>query len=66
MYYGVYIKRKQHKFTQKDIANKLYMSIPSYQNRENGKLEFSIREGKRLAKLYGCTLDDLFQLEESK
>lgn len=66
MYTKVYIKRREHNLTQKYLAEKLYMSIPSYQNRENGKLEFTIKEGKKLSEFYNCTLDDLFGNREYK
>lgn len=32
----------------------------SYYLKENGKREFTISEAKKLAKIFDCTLDDLF------
>lgn len=60
---GVYIKRKENKLRQRDVAKKIGMSEQSYYLKENGKREFTITEGKKLAILYKCKLDDLFGRE---
>lgn len=57
----VYVERKERRLRQSDVAKMLIMSEQSYRDRENGKRQFTIREGKRLAKYYGTTLDQLFQ-----
>ncbi len=56
----VYIKRRERRLKQEDVAKVLLMCRQSYGDRENGKIDFTIPEAKRLAKYYGCTLDELF------
>jgi len=60
MNYQVYIKRKEHRLRQADVAKKLGISTQSYYLKETGKRDFTITEAKRLALIYGCTLNDLF------
>ncbi len=57
---GVYIKRRENKLRQADVAEKLLISKQSYYLKETGKRDFTITEAKRLARIYGCTLDELF------
>lgn len=57
---GVYIKRRESKLRQADVAEKLLISKQSYYLKETGKRDFTITEAKRLARIYGCTLDELF------
>ena len=61
----VYIKRRENKLRQVDVAKKLLISKQSYHLKENGKRDFTITEAKRLATIYNCTLDDLFGKEKS-
>ncbi len=56
----VYIKRRENKLNQADIAKILHIAKETYCLKETGKRDFTIREAKRLAKYYGCTLDELF------
>lgn len=56
----VYVKRKENKLNQTDIAKTLSISSQSYHLKEAGKRDFTETEMKRLAKYYGCTLNDLF------
>lgn len=60
MNHQVYIKRKEHRLRQADIAKKLGISTQSYYLKETGKRDFTMTEAKRLALIYRCTLDDLF------
>src|SRR5699024_1183340 len=57
---NVYIARKENKLKQEDVAKIIGRSEQYYRERENGKREFTIKEGKILADFYGCTLNDLF------
>lgn len=56
----VYIKRRESKLRQEDVADFLRINKQTYYLKENGKSEFTISEAKLLAKLYSCTLDELF------
>ncbi len=56
----VLIKRRENKLHQADVAKMIGRSEQYYRERENGKREFTIKEGKILAGIYNCTLDELF------
>lgn len=60
MNYQVLVARKERRLKQSDVAKILMIDVQSYRSRELGRIEFTIREAKRLAKFYGMTLDDLF------
>lgn len=60
MHYKLYIKRKEKRMNQKDVAKKMGMHKQTYYLKENGKTPITIDEGLKLAKLFGCTLDELF------
>lgn len=64
MNYQVYIKRKEHRLRQADIAKKLGISTQSYYLKETGKRDFTMTEAKRMALIYGCTLDELFPVKK--
>lgn len=57
---GVYVHRKERNLNQSDIAKILSIRTETYCKKETGKRDFNETEMKRLAKYYGCTLDDLF------
>lgn len=56
----VYIKRKEKRLRQCDVARKLMISTQSYHLKETGKNAFTVPEAKRLARLFNCSLDELF------
>lgn len=56
----VYIKRKENNLKQIDVARMLSIHKQSYYMKEKGKRDFTITEAKRLARIYRCTLDELF------
>ena len=51
--------RKQNKLTQRDVANHLGISQPSYLRYENGKSEPTIDNLIKLADLFDVSLDYL-------
>ena len=59
----LYIKRKEKRLKQKEVAEMLGIHKQSYYLKENGKREFTISEAKKLAKIFDCTLDELFGKE---
>lgn len=60
MNYKLYVMRREHQMYQRDVAKKIGIHPQSYHLKESGKREFTLREAKMLATLFGCTLDDLF------
>lgn len=56
----LYISRKEHGHTQKEVAKKLRISPQRYQIKESGKGAFSLPEAKILSELYGMSIDELF------
>lgn len=59
----VLIKRKERKLKQSEIAETIGISKQSYYLKETGQRDFTITEAKRLAKVYNCTLNDLFKTD---
>ena len=57
----LYVKRRENRLRQSDLAERLNIHPQSYHLKETGKQEFTITEGKRLAKIFNCTLNDLFE-----
>lgn len=60
MNHNLYIARKENRLLQKEVAKKISISSQSYHLKETGKREFTVTEAKRLARIFNCTLDDLF------
>lgn len=60
MSYQVYVKRRENKLRQEDVAKVLGINKQTYYLKERGKSVFTIPEAKLLARFYGCTLDELF------
>lgn len=54
------VKRKESRLKQSDVANKIGIHKQSYYLKENGIRPFTITEARRLAKVFRCSLDDLF------
>ncbi|MBD8005853.1 helix-turn-helix transcriptional regulator [Bacillus norwichensis] len=61
MIHKLYIARREKGLYQKDVARKIGIHPQTYHEKECGKKDFSLREAKALANLFGCTLNDLFQ-----
>ena len=62
----LYVKRREYKLKQKEVAEMLGIHKQSYYLKENGKREFTISEAKKLAKIFDCTLDELFGEENER
>lgn len=60
----LYVARREHKLKQSDLAKKLHISKQTYYRKENGITEFTQKEMLKLAKIFNCTLDDLFGEDE--
>lgn len=56
----LYVARRENKLKQSDLAKKLRISKQTYYRKENGISEFTQREMIMLAKIFKCTLNELF------
>lgn len=56
----LYVIRRENRLKQKDVAKRIGIHPQSYHLKESGKRQFTIEEGLKLARLFNCTLDDLF------
>lgn len=45
---------------QKDIANKLGISVNAYSLKESNKQNFTLQQSKIVADMFGVTVDELF------
>lgn len=65
MHHKLYIARREAHLSQIKVARMLNISNATYSLKENGKADFTLSEARKLAEIFGCTLNDLFQKEES-
>mgnify|MGYP001462564875 FL=1 len=65
MIVNLYIKRKERKLLQKDVAQKIGIHPQSYHLKESGKREFTLSEAIKLAEIFECSLDELFRKDVS-
>lgn len=56
----LYITRKEHGHTQKEVAKELGITPQRYQLKEKGKANFTLPEAKKLSEMYGMSIDELF------
>ncbi|MCM3211640.1 MULTISPECIES: helix-turn-helix transcriptional regulator [Bacillus] len=61
MIHKLYVARRERGLYQKDVARKIGIHPQTYHEKECGKKDFTLKEAKALTKLFGCTLNDLFQ-----
>ena len=54
-------KRKEHHLTQKQVANKIGVTVRAYQNYEANKRTPSMDKAIKLARLFNCTVEELFK-----
>lgn len=65
MHHKLYIARREARLSQIKVARMLNISNATYSLKENGKADFTLSEARKLAEIFGCTLNDLFQKEAS-
>lgn len=46
--------------TQKQLAEKIGIDVKTLFNKEIGKSDFTIEEAKKISKIYGKTIEELF------
>lgn len=52
--------REFYGFSQKEIAEYLNLSTNGYSMKENGLRKFTLDEAKKLAELFGVSIEELF------
>ena len=52
--------RKKFKLTQKDMANLLGIATKTYNNKENGKVEFLLSEMFSISSYFNLSVDEIF------
>lgn len=60
IYEKLYTIRNEHNMPQWKVAKFIGINKQTYHLKETGQSDFTIPEAKRLAKVFGCTLDELF------
>lgn len=55
---ALYVSRTKH--DRQYIAEQMGMPVSTFYTKLNGPSEFSFSEGKRLAEIIGCTVDEMF------
>jgi len=58
--------RKKHSLTQKYLSSELGISRPTYMQIERGKRELTISEAKKLAAVFGMSLENFLAAKEPK
>ena len=58
--------RENKGFSQKYVAEKLYMDESNYCRREHGQTKISLSEWKKLAEILGVSIEDIFESEENQ
>ena len=53
-------KRVEKGFTQEELAKLLNISLRAYNSKEQGKIEFRMREINELLKILECKYEDIF------
>lgn len=66
MHYKLFVKRRESRMKQVEVAKLLNINNATYSLKENGKADFTLREAKKLAAIFECTLDELFGEAESE
>ena len=60
---SIKLQRVLHNFTQDDVAKRLDVSRQTINSIENNKYFPSLELGLKLARVFECTVDDLFSLD---
>lgn len=55
---ALYVARTKN--DRQTIAEQMGMPVSTFYTKLNGPSEFSFSEGKRLAEIIGCTVDEMF------
>lgn len=64
MHYKLFVKRKEARMKQTEVAKALNITNVTYSLKENGKYDFTLAEAIKLTRVFDCTLNDLFHEEQ--
>ncbi|GEM01219.1 putative transcriptional regulator [Halolactibacillus halophilus] len=56
----LFVARRENRLKQSDVAKKLHISKQTYYKKEKGINCFTQKEMVQLARIFNCTLNDLF------
>lgn len=65
MNHKLFVARREKRMTQKELAKQIGIDVSTYNRKEMGRLYFTLPEAIKLTRILGCTLNDLFQEEET-
>lgn len=65
MNHKLFVARREKRLSQKKVAELLHMDRSTYNRKEMGRLFFTLPEAIKLTRILDCTLNDLFQEEET-
>lgn len=60
MHYNLYIKRREARLKQREVATVINVDSNTYSLKERGVYDFKLSEAIQLANFFDCTLDELF------
>ena len=58
--------RLQHKWNQKDMSERLGISVPAYSKIESGVTDINLSRLEQIAYVFGVTLPKLFSIEDDE
>ena len=62
----VYDLRKKNKYTQEELARKLGVTRQTIISIEQGKYVASLQLALKIAKIFNCSVEDIFDLEKGE
>lgn len=60
MHINLFVRRRENRLSQEDMAKLLNVHRQSYHLKEAGKREFTLSEAQKIAKHFNTTVDELF------
>ena len=61
MHKNLYIARKEQRMTQEKAKKLINIAQRTYQSKEQGRHDFTLKEAQKLAKYFKTTVDELFE-----
>lgn len=59
----LFIKRRENRLTQKQVASQLAIHKQTYYLKEIGKADFTLKEVQQLSKILNTSMDELFPIK---
>lgn len=63
---NIKLLRLQHKWNQKDMSDRLGISVPAYSKIESGITDINLSRLEQIANVFGITLPGLFSIEDEE